>query len=223
MGHGEAEVVPPLNLPVRRLDSGGSDKFPHTSLQVSLAILVQAKQLVNQLHDYDVVCSYDELVRFRTSAAVWSANKQSYGVLSHYFNGLVQAVADNFDCNISSMNGLKQTHSLAIIILQSAAKPEIEREAIPRLKKTESNGAYLPDIETVQYIGHKKQQLHLSVCIKTVQPLRILAKTAAALKIATDCNLSFQKSITKDQNSPEYSGFNTKLACESGRVMQNAT
>ncbi len=34
----------------------------YTSLQVSLAILVQAKQLVNQLHDYGVVCSYDELV-----------------------------------------------------------------------------------------------------------------------------------------------------------------
>ncbi len=115
----------------------------YTSLQVSLAILVQAKQLVNQLHDYDVVCSYDELVRFRTSAAVWSANKQSCGVLSHYSNGLVQAVADNFDCNISSMNGLKQTHSLAIMILQSAAKPEIEREAISRLKKTELKGAYL--------------------------------------------------------------------------------
>ncbi len=42
----------------------------YTSLQVSLAILVQEKQLVNQLHDYGVVCSYDELVRFRTSAAV---------------------------------------------------------------------------------------------------------------------------------------------------------
>ncbi len=133
------------------------------------------------------------------SAAVWSANKQSYGVLSHYSNGLVQAVADNFDCNISSMNSLKQTHSLAIMILQSAAKPEIEHEAIPRLKKTELKRAYLPDIETVQYIGHKKQQLPLSVCIKTVQPLRILAKTAAALKIATDCDLSFLKSIIKDQ------------------------
>ncbi len=34
----------------------------YTSIQVSLAILVQAKQLVNQLHDYGVVCSYDELV-----------------------------------------------------------------------------------------------------------------------------------------------------------------
>ncbi len=65
--------------------------------------------------------------------------------------------------------------------------------------------------------------LSVSVCIKTVQPLRILAKTAAALKIATDCDLSFLKSIIKDQNSPEYSGFNTKLARESGRGMQNAT
>ena len=31
------------------------------------------------------------------------------------------------------------------------------------------------------------------------------------------------KAVTKDQVSPEYSGYNTKLARESGRGIQNAT
>ena len=104
-----------------------------------------------------MVCSYDELVHFRTSAATWRAKKQSHGILSHHSNGLVKAVADNFDCTISSMNGLQQTHSLAIMMLQSACKPEIVGEIIPRLKKTELKDAYLPDIESVQYIERKKK------------------------------------------------------------------
>ena len=101
------------------------------------------------------------IVQFRTSEAALSAKKQSHGILSHHSNGLVQAVADNFDCNISSVNGLQQTHSLAIMMLQSACKSEIVSEIIPRLKKTELKDAYLPDIETVQYIGPKKNELPL--------------------------------------------------------------
>ena len=60
-------------------------------------------------------------------------------------------------------------------------------------------------------------------CIQIVQPLKILAKTAAALIIASDYDLGFMKAVTKDQVNPEYSGYNTKLARESGRGVQNAT
>ena len=72
-------------------------------------------------------------MHFRTSAATWSAKKQSHGILSLHSNGLIQAVDDNFDCNISSMNGLRQTHSLAVMMLQSACKLEMVSEIIPRL------------------------------------------------------------------------------------------
>ena len=171
----------------------------YTSLQFGLAIIMREKQLVSQFYDYGVVCSYDELVRFRTSAAAGSAKKQSHGIPSHHSNGLVQAVTDNFDCNISSMKGLQQTHSLAIMMLQSACKPEMVSEIIPRLKKTELKDAYLPVIETVQYIGPKKKELPVAECIQIVQPLKILAKTATALKIASDYDLGFMKTVTKDK------------------------
>ena len=49
-----------------------------------------------------------------------------------------------------------------------------------------------------------------------MQPLKILAKPAAALIIASDYDLGFMKAVTKDQVNPEYSGYNTKLARESG-------
>ena len=80
--------------------------------------------------------------------------------------------------------------------------------------KTELKDAYLPDIETVQYTGPKKKELPLVECIQIVQPLKILAKTAAALKIASDYDLGF---------NPEYSGYNTGLTREIGRGIQNAT
>ena len=177
---------------------------------------MREKRLESQFYDYGVVCSYDELVRFQTSAAAWSAKKQSHGILSHHSIGLAQAVADNFDCNISSMNGLQQTHSLAIMMLQSACKPEMVSEIIPRLRKTELKDAYLPDIETVQYIRPKKKELPLVECIQIVQPLKILAKTAAALKIASDFDLGFMKAVTKDQVNPEYSGTTPSLLVRVG-------
>ena len=132
----------------------------YTGLQVALAILIREKRLVTHLYDYGMVCSYDEPVRFRTSAAAWGAQRQSLGILSHHSNGLVQAVADNFDCNISSMNGLKQTHSLAIMLLQqeqSASESTIQTETIPRMKKTVLKDVHLRDIESVQYLGPKNQ------------------------------------------------------------------
>ena len=49
-----------------------------------------------------------------------------------------------------------------------------------------------------------------------------MAKTAAALKIASDYDLGFMKVVTNDQVNPEYSG-NIKFTRESGRGIQNAT
>lgn len=41
---------------------------------------------------------------FRTAAAVWGATKQPEDVLSHHSNGVVQTVADNYDCDIHLMS-----------------------------------------------------------------------------------------------------------------------
>ena len=112
----------------------------YTNLQIGLAVLVERKAIVDHLYDYRITCSYDELLWFRTSAAVWTANRRTYGIICHRKQGLVQVTAaDNFDCNISSMNGKKQTHALAMILVQpdsNEGERDFERAAmeIPRLK-----------------------------------------------------------------------------------------
>ena len=80
--------------------------------------MLREKHLINELYGFGVCCSYDELLRFKASAAA-AANKQSTlrGVM-HCNNGLVHAVADNFDATISSANGLKSIHSLASLMTQ---------------------------------------------------------------------------------------------------------
>ena len=60
--------------------------------------------------------------RFRISAASKMANSTNGLVNFDCTNGLVQVVADNFDTEISSQNGLKSTHGLAIIITQAGQK-----------------------------------------------------------------------------------------------------
>ena len=84
-------------------------KYP--SLLVDLAVLVNKKETVEHLHEYGVVCSYDELKRFRSSSA-FHASSMTGNSMRHHIEGLVQSVMENFDVNISSMNGLHQTHSL---------------------------------------------------------------------------------------------------------------
>ena len=65
-----------------------------------------------------VTCSYDEVLCFKSSAAHAAAkNREKIGI-SSTGGGLIQAVADNFDANISSANGLKSTHALAILLTQ---------------------------------------------------------------------------------------------------------
>ena len=126
----------------------------YTNLQIGLAVLVERKAIVDHLYDYCITCSYDEL-RFRTSAAVWTANRRTYDIICHHKQGLVQVTADNFDCNISSMNGKKQTHALAMILVQpdsNEGERDFDRAAmeIPRLQKHQVKDADLPDVPFVQ-------------------------------------------------------------------------
>ena len=64
--------------------------------------------------------------------------------LKGYNNGLVQVVADNFDANISSQNGLKSTHALAMLLTQP--QPDIDESSrqddkVRHLKQHEMKGS----------------------------------------------------------------------------------
>ena len=188
--------------------------------------MAQKKSTIEHLYDYRVTCSYDELVRFRTSAAAWTANRQTGDIIGHHTQGIVQVVADNFDCNISSMNGKKQTHSLAMIVVQPDNNEceVIDRAAmeIPRLKKQELKDADLPDVQHVPYLGPKKPIIPKKETHHNVPRLVVLATAASACFIASNNDLQFMKAISTDPDTPEYSGYNTSKARKSGQSLKNS-
>ena len=110
-----------------------------TPLQVALGILLRdSKAVISHMYDYRVTCSYDEVLRFKSSAAVAASTNPANQGISDAKDGLIQIVADNFDSDISSPNGKLSTHSMAMIIMQptrNSDKPQCE--TIPRLKKNE--------------------------------------------------------------------------------------
>ena len=90
-----------------------------TDLQIALGVLTRdSKKIVDQLYQYRVTCSYDEVARFKKSAALASYTDTSVQGLADSSSGLVQIIADNFDADISSPNGKLSTHALAMIAIQ---------------------------------------------------------------------------------------------------------
>lgn len=71
------------------------------------------------------VHNYDEVQHFKASAALTPANSQGLMVLNTDA-GLIQAIADNFEANIPSQNGLHSTHGpggiIGITLQQSVLK-----------------------------------------------------------------------------------------------------
>ena len=60
-------------------------------------------------------CNYDEVRRFRKSAAIVAVIDARESCPDGYVRGLIQVLADNFDLDLHTPNGKAATHSLAII------------------------------------------------------------------------------------------------------------
>ena len=102
-----------------------------TLLQIAISVLLGERHLIEHLYEYGITCSYTEFLRFRTSAA----SNQNDNILDSLpkNGGQVQAIADNYDRTISSPNGLKQTHELAMIITQQGECENAMHLTFPRL------------------------------------------------------------------------------------------
>ena len=74
-----------------------------TNLQIALGNLIRdSKSLINRLYQFRVTCSYDEILRFKRSAALAATRDIKLSGINQGSLGLIQAVADNFDADISS-------------------------------------------------------------------------------------------------------------------------
>lgn len=108
-----------------------------TTLQIALGVVLNRKGLIEQFYDFLVSCSYDEVLRFKTSAAAAAVNSASLREHVHAKDGLVQLVSDNFDAQISSQNGLLSTHSLAMLLtfVDKHGEDEPNSQTFRRIRK----------------------------------------------------------------------------------------
>ena len=74
--------------------------------------MYDSKDFVNHFYDFGVTCSYDEILRFKKSVALAATTQSSLSDISDNHTGLVQAIADNFEADISSQNGKVSTQIL---------------------------------------------------------------------------------------------------------------
>jgi len=63
------------------------------------------QKLINTMQSFGVTCFYDEILRFRRSAARAATEQRSSPGIVDGATGLIQVVADNFDVDISSQIG----------------------------------------------------------------------------------------------------------------------
>ena len=80
-----------------------------TLLQIGCSVVVRDKSTIEVLHHYGVTCTYNELLRMKSSATHAAARRVEKIGLSQCDAGLIQVIAVNFDATISTSNGLGQS------------------------------------------------------------------------------------------------------------------
>lgn len=103
-----------------------------TPLKVYLSVLTHEKKLIKHLFDHQLTLSYEEIRRFKASAAV-VCDKDRTNIRLNAKDRLLEAAADNFDDEIHSLNCLQQTHVLATYLAQATSVPPKKHEMVLQL------------------------------------------------------------------------------------------
>lgn len=142
-----------------------------------------------------VTCTYDEVRLFKGSAADSGSNDPS--PIGSADDGLIQTIADNFDEEIASPNGLTSAHSVATL------------HPLDALKGTMCSG-----MSTSVYKGPKKPSLPPKMAEKGIIPLKVLAKQILSVERSKSLDFDFFKVVTSQNSSPEFGGFNNAACTE---------
>ena len=192
-----------------------------TALQTTLGIkLGRSNKLINTMQSFGVTCSYDEILRFRRSAARAASNQRSSPGIVDAATGLIQVVADNFDADISSQNGKVSAHSLAVLITQPETGTETDiliPDTIKRIAKAEMSEPVEYDIDIQRYSGPKKPRMPANAAVKTVLPLKVLAQRVVSKPRAEETDFAFIQDVWNKPECPEYNGYNVSLARDQGQ------
>ncbi len=148
---------------------GNETRRNQTSL--GLAIKLHHKhgssELIRLLHEHGITSSYDEVIRFRKSAASYVSNNSStYNTMLGLTTeiGPIFGWCDNYDLWIASPNGTKSTHAMVSEFTVHPRKIEDTKTpqlgvmslTVPRLKKSEASRLHLREPELLHYTGEHK-------------------------------------------------------------------
>ena len=175
-----------------------------------------------------VTCSYDEVLRFKSSAAAHAANTDNTQGLFSAGNGLIQAVIDNYDANIHSLNGLKSTHALALLMCQSYEYPvdhssKPESDPITRLSKNEMKETISDPVQVQKYYGPKRPDMPAPHIINDEEFSDLVQRQGVSVARAHQLDLNFLKSIVTSDKVPEYGGYITSVSREQNHTVKPAT
>ena len=180
-------------------------------LQVALGLLFRERRIIDHLYEYKVCASYDEVRRYKISAAshATSNSKESMFAESGSRSGLIQGISDNFDASLSTQNGMKQTHALATIITQHGGKNE-SKLAIPRLKKEELSSVKIEEVELKVHTGSKKPTMDKRFGLQEVLPLKVLCQQVISVNRCKEEDFDFIQAALSSDDTPDFNGFNTE-------------
>ena len=128
-----------------------------TNLQIALGNLIRdSKSLINQMYQFGVTCSYNEILRFKKSAALAATNDIQLSGIHEGDGGLIQTLVDNFDADISQ-NGKLTMHSLAMLITQPCTQPD-ESSAVLWVVHWPAKGVVADYVENFKKFLERKLQ-----------------------------------------------------------------
>ena len=144
----------------------------HNQATLGLGVKLHHKfgssDLIHTLYDHGFSVSYDEVLRFRKSAAKYVSENAA---TLHRMMGLTRTVGivfgwyDNFDLLVSTPNGRRETHSMATefqkhpagIIEADSAQPGISTLVLPRLTLNQAKTVgKIRAVPLMHYSGPKK-------------------------------------------------------------------
>jgi len=184
-----------------------------------------SKEAVALLHEYGFSVTYDEVMRFRTSVAKYSANQSVIQGLNP--DGLpVNSWFDNYDLNIFTPNGKRETHAMAIEFMQqqqvdlNKAQPDLEpKPVVERLTKAETSSVKLGELSAIpiHYSHGKEQPTPPDIRIHEGLSLADVQRVNASVRSALEADLTWLTEVIIGSGSDEaveWSGYMVKSARE---------
>ena len=185
-----------------------------------------SKSLIQQLNEFGITCSYDEVLQFKKSSAIAATEDIKLRAISDSKPSMIQTVVDNFDADISSQNGKLSTHSLAVLMTQTSkieTANETSGETIDRLSHLQMADSLDYEVEIEHYRGPKRPEMPAAEAKKSVPPLKVLVSMVISLNRAQETDFSFVQDILSSTQCPEYNGYNTRQCREAGQYTHMKT